>query len=125
MEVIGQQNHKFGFLFFQDHGSWQLTPLLIIACPFLYVSRPSRLSARLSLSIRCPVNIKHQIAFVSIYRLTLHPLAKYPGPLLGRLSSWAIVIQAASGNRHLESWKEHETYGKSFDSLIAVISNVK
>ena len=67
----------------------------------------------------------HQVAFVSIYRLTFHPLARYPGPLLGRLSGWAIVIQAASGNRHLESWKEHETYGKSFDSLIAVVSNVK
>src|SRR5947207_2878548 len=125
MKVIGEQNHAFAFLFFQDHGSWKLTPLLIIECLLLYVSRPSRLSVRLSLSIRCPINMGHQVAFVSIYRLTLHPLAKYPGPLLGRLSGWAIVIQAASGNRHLESWKEHETYGKSFDSLIAVVSNVK
>ena len=58
------------------------------------------------------VDFKHKITAVSIYRLTFHPLAKYPGPLLSKLSNWSIVIQAASGNRHLESWKEHETYGE-------------
>ncbi|KAK2745928.1 hypothetical protein FQN55_006000 [Onygenales sp. PD_40] len=46
-----------------------------------------------------------------IYRLTLHPLAKYPGPLLNRITDWGAVIQAGSGDRHLRSWKEHEVYG--------------
>lgn len=51
------------------------------------------------------------LAFVVIYRLTLHPLAKYPGPLFNRLSGWSLFFQALNGDRHLESWKEHETYG--------------
>ena len=52
-----------------------------------------------------------QFILIAIYRLTFHPLAKYPGPLLGRLTGWSIVFQAASGDRHLRSWKEHEVYG--------------
>jgi hypothetical protein len=112
MKVTGQQNHDLSFSF-PEPWQWQLTSLLIIGSIFLYVSPPGRFSLGFSLSIRSPTNIQHKIAFVSIYRLTLHPLAKYPGPLLGKLSNWSIVIQAASGNRHLESWKEHETYGKS------------
>ena len=46
------------------------------------------------------------------YRLTFHSLAKYPGPLFSKLSSWSIFSQARSGNRHLDSWKEHEVYGE-------------
>jgi cytochrome P450 len=55
-----------------------------------------------------------------IYRLTLHPLAKYPGPLLSKITDWSIVFQASSGDRHLETWKEHNEYG----SVVRIGPNV-
>ena len=49
---------------------------------------------------------------MGIYRLTFHPLAKYPGPLLSKLSGWPTFWEARSGNRHMETWKQHEIYGE-------------
>ncbi|KEF61099.1 uncharacterized protein A1O9_02664 [Exophiala aquamarina CBS 119918] len=48
---------------------------------------------------------------VTIYRLTLHPLAKYPGPLRYKISGWPLVYQCYKGNRHLYSLRDHEKYG--------------
>ncbi|KAF2119541.1 benzoate 4-monooxygenase cytochrome P450 [Lophiotrema nucula] len=48
---------------------------------------------------------------LSIYRVTLHPLAKYPGPLRYKLSSWLLLWQAYKGNRHIWHLKDHEKYG--------------
>ncbi|KAK5166548.1 uncharacterized protein LTR77_008091 [Saxophila tyrrhenica] len=45
-----------------------------------------------------------------IYRLTLHPLAQYPGPLIAKLTEWSIVYQTATGDRHLDLLKGHEKY---------------
>ena len=45
------------------------------------------------------------------YRLTLHPLAKYPGPVLAKLTEWRTVYQTTTGDRHLDLLKEHEKYG--------------
>jgi cytochrome P450 len=44
--------------------------------------------------------------------LTLHPLAKYPGPLLGRISGFYSVYQAWKGERHLDFYRLHQKYGK-------------
>lgn len=49
-----------------------------------------------------------------LYRLTLHPLAKHPGPLLGRITDWYSVYQAWSGDRHLDFIRLHERYGTLF-----------
>ncbi|KAK2763293.1 hypothetical protein FQN54_009929 [Arachnomyces sp. PD_36] len=49
--------------------------------------------------------------FVAIYRVTFHPLAKYPGPFLSKLSGWPRFFLVQSGSRHLETWKQHEIYG--------------
>lgn len=46
-----------------------------------------------------------------MYRLTLHPLAKCPGPLFSKISSLSIPRQAASGDRHLHLLQEHRKYG--------------
>ena len=45
------------------------------------------------------------------YRLTLHPLAKYPGSLFARLTDWVTVYQTSTGDRHLDHLKEHKKYG--------------
>lgn len=46
-----------------------------------------------------------------IYRLTLHPLARYPGPLLAKITDWYNVYHAWKGDRHLELWRVHQVYG--------------
>lgn len=63
---------------------------------------------------------EEQILAVVIYRPTLHPLAKYPGPLLGRVTDWYSVYQAASGNRHLDFLHLHEKHGLLFRPFSAL-----
>lgn len=48
---------------------------------------------------------------VILYRLTFHPLAKHPGPFLGRITDWYSVYQAWKGDRHLDFVDLHERYG--------------
>ncbi|KAH6699018.1 cytochrome P450 [Leptodontidium sp. MPI-SDFR-AT-0119] len=55
--------------------------------------------------------VAHAI-FVSIYRLTLHPYAKYPGPLLGKLSNIYAAYHAYTGDVHLDVERCHKKYGK-------------
>ena len=45
------------------------------------------------------------------YRLIFHPLAKYPGPLLGRLTDLYSVYHAWTGQRHLNLYHLHQKYG--------------
>jgi len=49
---------------------------------------------------------------IVIYRLRFHPLAKYPGPFLAKITNWYQVYYAWKGDRHLEFWRMHEKYGK-------------
>jgi hypothetical protein len=53
-----------------------------------------------------------QFLVLWIYRLTFHPLAKYPGSFLYKLTDWPLILQAYHGNRHLYHLKDHEKYGK-------------
>jgi len=118
MKVIDELNYALSFPFAEK---WRLQsiPLTIVAFIFLYVSKckPIPSQNHIRLSIKPPLISEYKVSLISIYRLTIHPLAKYPGPLLSKLSDWSIVIQAASGNRHLESWKEHEKYGESAKAI--------
>ncbi|KJZ75114.1 hypothetical protein HIM_05600 [Hirsutella minnesotensis 3608] len=45
------------------------------------------------------------------YRITLHPLAKYPGPLLARLTDSYGAFFAASRSLHLVTFENHVKYG--------------
>ncbi|KAF8851249.1 cytochrome P450 [Acephala macrosclerotiorum] len=54
------------------------------------------------------------LAGLAIYRLTLHPLAKYPGPFFAKITDWYSVYQAYSGDRHLSFAYNHEKYGPVF-----------
>jgi cytochrome P450 len=48
---------------------------------------------------------------VVIYRIFFHPLAKYPGPLLAKVTDAYQLYHAYMGNRHLEFYRMHEKYG--------------
>ncbi|KAI0141897.1 isotrichodermin C-15 hydroxylase [Xylariaceae sp. FL1272] len=47
-----------------------------------------------------------------VYRVFFHPLAKYPGPLLAKITDAHQLYHAWKGDRHLEYWRMHERYGK-------------
>ncbi|KAF2092460.1 benzoate 4-monooxygenase cytochrome P450 [Rhizodiscina lignyota] len=46
-----------------------------------------------------------------IYRLTFHPLARYPGNFTDKISSWPLIYQCYRGNRHLRILEAHKKYG--------------
>lgn len=49
---------------------------------------------------------------ITAYRLSpFHPLYKYPGPLLGRLTNFRGMFIAAGGKQHLYFKKMHDKYG--------------
>jgi cytochrome P450 len=59
-------------------------------------------------------------AGLSIYRITLHPLAKYPGPLLNAISEWPQAIFNIQGKAHLKQYQLHQKYG----NVVRVAPNV-
>jgi hypothetical protein len=63
---------------------------------------------------------------VVLYRLTLHPLAKYPGPLLAKITDIHLAYHAWKGDRHLQFYRCHERYGtyvRMGPNLLSVNSN--
>ncbi|KAF8069022.1 cytochrome P450 [Lyophyllum atratum] len=51
-------------------------------------------------------------ASIAAYRLSpWHPLSRYPGPTLGKLSKWYMSFWIAKGNRHLKLQELHRIYG--------------
>ncbi|KAL7805836.1 cytochrome P450 [Trichoderma aethiopicum] len=49
---------------------------------------------------------------VAIYRIFFHPLSKYPGPLIAKLTDGYQLYHAWKGDRHLQFWRLHQKYGK-------------
>jgi len=48
---------------------------------------------------------------VVIYRLTLHPLAKYPGPFLAKITTWYDTYHSYFKDRHYDQLECHQKYG--------------
>ncbi|KAK1573706.1 cytochrome P450 [Colletotrichum navitas] len=52
------------------------------------------------------------VAGIVVYRLFFHPLAKYPGPLVAKITDGYQLYHAWNGDRHLDFYKLHNKYGK-------------
>lgn len=46
-----------------------------------------------------------------IYTIFFHPLAKYPGPLLGKITVLYAAYHSWKGDIHIDIWRCHERYG--------------
>ncbi|GFP54894.1 hypothetical protein ACSS6W_002789 [Trichoderma asperelloides] len=46
------------------------------------------------------------------YRIFFHPLAKYPGPVIAKVTDAYQLYYAWRGDRHLQFWRLHQKYGK-------------
>ncbi|TKA45830.1 hypothetical protein B0A54_03515 [Friedmanniomyces endolithicus] len=68
---------------------------------------PYTLIASIGLFAAIPIALLSYI----IYALYLHPLAKYPGPLLGRLTQCYDVYHAYKGDKHVLFHRLHQQYG--------------
>lgn len=71
----------------------------------LHLSLPPRRSADNTVDL--------QVLAVCIYRLTLHPYAKYPGPFLAKLTNAYSAYHAWKGDIHIDMHLCHEKYGTS------------
>jgi cytochrome P450 len=50
-------------------------------------------------------------ASLAVYRLFFHPLSKYPGPWIAKITPWYDVYYAYKGDKHLLFHQLHEQYG--------------
>ena len=53
-------------------------------------------------------------ASIVIYRITFHPLARYPGPLLAKVTDAYAAYHGFCGDIHVDIWKCHAKYGTSY-----------
>ena len=78
---------------------------LIIILPFICVSVPSNLAVIASLN---EVKALSYVLYMTFY----HPLAKYPGPFVAKLSNVYSVWHAINGTRHSDLYKLHQKHGE-------------
>ncbi|KAM3422487.1 hypothetical protein BST61_g2834 [Cercospora zeina] len=66
---------------------------------------------RLLAFVLLPAALLVYTASLVIYRIFFHPLAKYPGPLLAKITDLYSTYHALRGDRHLDFYRIHEQYG--------------
>lgn len=53
----------------------------------------------------------NQVLGLCAYRIWFHPLSKYPGPTLAKLSNLYSAYYAWTGDIHIDMWRCHQKYG--------------
>lgn len=52
-----------------------------------------------------------QCTIVYGYRVLTHPLRKYPGPLIARMTDWYGAFYALQKSLHIVTYEDHQRYG--------------
>ena len=113
--TISFDNLSFDNFFFDREAMAELAPKLGLglgALGALFVTYASRLHQNESQWL-----IDEQCALWIAYTLTLHPLAKYPGPFVAKITGFYSVYHAYVGDLHLDMLKCHEAYGTTIPPL--------
>ncbi|KAI5803281.1 cytochrome P450 [Peziza echinospora] len=71
---------------------------------------PSTSTITTALSLFCTSVVLYFTTLI-VYRLYLHPLAKYPGPFLAKITPMHASWHAYKGDRHLLLYRLHKKYG--------------
>lgn len=74
--------------------------------PFTISSYPHILGALTAIAVAT-------ILGIAFYRLSLHPLAKFPGPFWARLTTFPSYWHTVKGDRHIWLWQLQQKYGSS------------
>lgn len=77
-----------------------------------FTSFSSSSSLTVLLFVLLPAVLVLYISGIVIYRIFFHPLSKYPGPLLAKVTDLYSTYHALRGDRHLEFYRTHEKYGR-------------
>ncbi|KAI1258794.1 cytochrome P450 [Xylariaceae sp. FL1019] len=81
-------------------------------CAYHFFHRFNQTRTRSWAATQCMILLLELVIIRLWYQLSLHPLAKYPGPLLAACTDWYTVYWIASGDRHLELHRQHKRHGK-------------
>lgn len=76
-----------------------------MAVSLLFTISPIHFCLLLSILLLC------YLAGLCFYRLYLHPLAKYPGPFLAKVTNLYGFYHGYRRDIHLDVWRCHEKYG--------------
>lgn len=91
------------------------------------VIRPS-IESPLAFCATTVVAVALYVLVLGVYRITLHPLAKFPGPKLAALTQWYETYYEffkSPGGQYLFHYRKlHEKYGK-FDSGLEIPLSVR
>lgn len=90
---------------YHSMGIWKAFPLLVsIITILIFLINDSR--------------FLQQLVAYCVYQIYFHPYAKYPGPLLGKITVLRATYHAWKGDIHLDMWYCHQKYGKHENVLI-------
>ena len=62
-------------------------------------------------SYAVPMLLLFYFFLLALYRVFLHPLAKYPGPWLAKVTELYPLYHSIVGDRHITFWRLHEKHG--------------
>lgn len=82
----------------------------VLIAAVMAVSRMSTISLSGLLAL-LPASLAIYAIGLIVYRVFFHPLAKYPGPVLAKVTDLHQTYHALKGDRHLEFYRCHDKYG--------------
>ncbi|KAI0683262.1 cytochrome P450 [Cytidiella melzeri] len=86
--------------------------LLVPPMPLALFLRPHVMSLTYAVELSYCMFISALVASIIAYRLSpFHPLARYPGPLMCKVTQWWMVWETRGGVQHLWFQRLHQTYG--------------